>query len=272
MSGPATASLAMYDWPEVQAANDAMWAFIAARLRQAGIAATATLNRAVAYDATWLWPDLLLAQTCGYPFATALTGKVQLVGTPGYAVAGCDGANYSSVIVGSKRSHITAVRDLETAVAAINSANSQSGHWALRAALSADGGNGPKRALLSGSHRNSLHMVAEGRADIAAIDAVCWAFAQEYDPQAAGQLRVLGHSPTAPGLPLITALSTPPETLAALRAAFTAAIAAPELADARKALHLSSFHVLPASAYDRIFELKAVALKRPFPPLESSQG
>ena len=79
---PGYAALAMYDWPEVAAQNDAVWDFVRARLADQGIEAPLKLDRGLRYTQPWLRPDLLLAQTCGFPFATELRGHVQLVATP----------------------------------------------------------------------------------------------------------------------------------------------------------------------------------------------
>ena len=106
------AALAMYDWPEVAPANDALWSFLAGRLRQAGIAAPERLDRSLGYTEPWLSPRLLMAQTCGYPYATELAGRVRLVGTPGYDVEGCTGATYSSVIVTNGQCGVSGLADL----------------------------------------------------------------------------------------------------------------------------------------------------------------
>ena len=49
------------------------------------------LDETVRYDEAWLRPDLMFAQTCGYPYVRHLRGKVQLVATPVYDLPGCDG-------------------------------------------------------------------------------------------------------------------------------------------------------------------------------------
>ena len=50
--------------------------------------------------ALWRAPDLLLAQTCGYPLTHGLTDAgVQLVATPRFDVEGYEDARYSSAIV-----------------------------------------------------------------------------------------------------------------------------------------------------------------------------
>ena len=265
----AIASLVMYDWPEVAAANDALWTFVAGRLKSQGIEAPAWLDRTRRYDELWLSPDLLLAQTCGYPFATHLRGKVQLLGTPCYGAPGCDGANYCSVVIASRSSGIASLAEIVEATAAINSEHSQSGYWALRAAIAATpDGRPPSRAILTGGHRDSLRLVATGKADVAAIDAVAWALAGRFEPEALATVRVIASSPSATGLPVISALGTPDATVAALREALAAAIAAPALASARAALFLTGFEQLAESAYDGVLELKRLALTLPFPPLE----
>ena len=264
------AALAMYDWPEVQSANYALWAFIAGWLGSAGIEAPASLDRTLRYSEPWFSPNLLLAQTCGYPFVATLRGKVRLVGTACYDVPGCEGADYSSVIITNRGSKIASLADLGNASAAINTEDSQSGHWALRAAIAvAPGAVPPKRAILSGGHRLSLRRVAAGTADVAAIDAVCWALAERHEPLAHAAVRVIARSPSSPGLPLITALGSSDATLAALRSAMAAAVTAPELQMARRAIFLKGFEVLPESAYDRVLELKDRSLAHGFPALEA---
>ena len=263
------AALAMYDWPEVQWANDALWAFIAARLGEAGIAAPSALDRSRSYSAPWLDSALLLAQTCGYPYATELRGKVQLVGTPCYRAPGCQRADYSSALIASRASGIGSPGEMGNACAAINSLESQSGHWALRAALAATpGAVPPARAVFTGGHRESLRAVAAGLADVAAIDAVCWALAARHEAEAVAAVRVFGWSPPAPGLPLITALATPEPTLAALRRALRECISEPSLLLSRDALMLENFAERPEADYDRILGLKRAALGLAFPALE----
>ena len=267
MSGP-IAALAMYDWPEVAAANDTLWAFLHGFLAERGIDAPASLLRDRPYHAPWTAPDLLLAQTCGYPYATQLRGKVQLVATPGYAADGCQGTDYCSLIVAGPSTGIRSWAGIGEATAAINSEQSQSGHWALRAAIAAEASAvPPRRARLSGGHRQSLAMVASGAADIASLDAVCWALALRHEPEACSKVRIIARSPMAPGLPLITARTTTPETLHALRDGLQAMVHEPTLAAARAALFLTAIAVLPDSAYDRILELKRLALTKPFPAL-----
>ncbi|MGE3365824.1 MAG: PhnD/SsuA/transferrin family substrate-binding protein [Rhizobiaceae bacterium] len=70
----------------------------------------------------------------------------------------------------------------------------------------------------SGGHRNSIKAVAEGRADVAAIDCMSWHLARLYEP-AAQNVQVVGWTAKRKGLPFITAITTTPAVLVALRQA-----------------------------------------------------
>ncbi len=73
--------------------------------------------------------------------------------------------------------------------------------------------------IATGSHRASIRAVAEERADVAAIDAVCWALALRHEPQATAALQIVATTPLRPGLPLITAAERSDREVAAIRAA-----------------------------------------------------
>ena len=94
------ASLPMYDRPETAAANDRLWAGIRDRLRAEGLPAPeALIHGASDLWPQWTSPDLVLSQTCGYPYRSRLHGQVLLVGTPDYGVDGCAPGHYRSVFV-----------------------------------------------------------------------------------------------------------------------------------------------------------------------------
>jgi hypothetical protein len=79
---PGPAALPMYDWPELTAATDRLWAALRDGLRAAGVAAPDALTRDDDPMAGWTDPRLVLGQTCGLPFAGTLAGRVALVGAP----------------------------------------------------------------------------------------------------------------------------------------------------------------------------------------------
>ena len=70
--------------------------------------------------------------------------------------------------------------------------------------------------------------MAEGGADIAAIDCESWALAQRFEP-AARNVAVVGWTARRKGLPYITARTTPEKTLKALREALAALAEQPRI-------------------------------------------
>ena len=110
---PFIAALPMYDWPEVRAETDALWAQIRDALRAAGVNAPEALTRRNGdmpgvdlppdeFDLPTLWrhPNLLVAMTCWGPMATGLAQHVRVVGQTNYdGVEGGMGEEYSRAIV-----------------------------------------------------------------------------------------------------------------------------------------------------------------------------
>ena len=237
------ASLPMYDWPEMQGANDRLWYRIRDALRAEGIAAPDTLTRGEDLWDGWHNPRLLLGQTCGFPFRTALHGVVTLVGTPDYALPGAPAAYYYSQLVAGTDSagDWTAFIDQRLA---INGFDSQSG-WAAPQNHAARIGRRFERIVVSGAHRDSARMVAEGDADVAAIDAVTWRLLTTYHPEIVAKLKILAQTEPTPGLPLITVLGRDPQPLAR---AFAAAVAAMSAED-RAVTGLRGLVQVPAQAY-----------------------
>lgn len=237
----------MYDWPEVREATDAWWKGIARHLNVA-----LPLSRDGDYASLWQRPDLLFSQTCGYPFTHALTGQVTLVATPHYAVDGCDGPDYCSIVFARERLPLEAFRGR---TAAVNGPDSMSGMLALKLVFQpmAHDGRFFGDVIESGGHIRSMIAVRDGKADICAIDAVCVAMARAYRPDYLEGLVEVARSPKVPGLPFITRGGDP----AAIRAALTGAMAEPDLAWARERLFLSGFSALTPQDYNRITDLES---------------
>lgn len=268
MTSPAV-SLPMYDFPEIRAATDAVWAAIRARLVAGGIAAPAALDRRADHAAVWEAPDLLLSQTCGYPYVTRLRGRVRLVATPVYRAPGCEGPRYRSVLVVRADDPARGLADLRGRRAAVNAGDSQSGMSALRAAVAplATDGRFFGAVLSSGGHAASALAVAEGRADIAALDCVSWAHLAAHRAPLGRALRVLGTTAPAPALPFVTAATRPEPEVAALRAALAGAIADPALRPACDTLLLDGVEVLDDAAYDAITAMEDAARHAGYPVL-----
>jgi len=204
-------SLPMYDWPALAPSHDTLWSLIRSNLGALTDCAPAKLNRNIEPWDAWTHPDLLLGQSCGLPFRTRLHGKVRLVGTIDYAVPEAPAGYYYSELV-VRTDDDRKLEDLVDSVLAINGWDSQSG-WAAPQNFVAPSGLRFRNILKTGAHRESARAVAEGRADIAAIDAVTWRLICRFLPEISERLHVLTHTDPTPALPLITARSNDPDLL-----------------------------------------------------------
>lgn len=237
----------MYDWPEIRGETDTFWGALQQRFCKDGFVAPATLTRSKEGNAHWLQNDLLFSQTCGYPFSKDLIGKVHLLGTPCFDVEGCEDATYSSAIVVHRESGFESLDDAQSARLAINGRNSLSGYRCLVPAI----GNPDDwftEVNVSGSHRASGIMVANGKADAAAIDAVCWSMFQRFEPEAADKLRVLRWTQKLPALPYITSRKFDPEQVLKLRSALADVAVSPAAA----ALGINGIDQLDEAAYTEL--------------------
>ena len=250
------AALPMYDLPEVAAATDALWAALARRLREAGVAGVPDrLQHGADGRAAWGSPDLLFAQTCGFPLMHEFDGRLALIATPVYAVHGCKGATYRSRIVVRQDDRRARFAEFASAVAAINAEDSHSGFNILRWRVAQEG-RSPFFARLerTGAHVASVAAVQAGRADLAAIDCVTFALLERYRPRALEGIRVLEDTPAAPALPFVTAARANEDELRVLRRALNETLADPGLADTRAALLLIGAEELPLARYRAIRE------------------
>jgi ABC-type phosphate/phosphonate transport system substrate-binding protein len=238
------ASLGMYDFGSAQGANDRLWALIRNGLRDRGLDAPDGLIRGTgAYWDAWQSPDLILSQTCGYPFRARLQGKVAYIGTPDYGVEGCPPGHYRSIFVARADDPRQTLQDFDGAGLAYNDPLSQSG-WAAPQNHAAKLGIRLPPILETGAHRQSAEAVAGGRADIAALDAVTFALMQEVDAVVT-QLRVIALTDPTPGLPYITAEGRDPAPILAAVAEAIAALAPQD----RATLRLRGVVHIPLSTY-----------------------
>lgn len=235
-----TASLGMYDMPALREANDRFWALIRRNLGRGP--PELTRDRDV-WD-VWHAPDLVLAQTCGMPYRTRLHGRVNLVGTPDYGLPGCGPGQYNSVLVGRRGEGAVDLVRAAAGVLAYNEALSQSG-WAAPVTHLAAAGLSPAGLLETGSHAASARAVAEGRADLAGLDALTWALLEEHDRDLTARLHVIARTDPTPALPYITAAGHDPAPVAR---ALRAAIRQLDPAD-RQRLHLRGLVDIPAEDY-----------------------
>lgn len=264
MSRPvaAIASLPMYDLPEVRAATDAVWTALRQRLGDAGIdGVPAQLKRNGDVERHWSSDRLLFSQTCGYPLTHAFEGRLQLVATPLYDVPGCDGPNYRSFIVVARSSAFRAPGDLRGACAAYNTADSMSGMLALKAVFAplARDGRFFGRVVCSGGHARSAEMVAQGTADVAAIDCVTYALLHRHRPGLTDELRIIADGPVAPSLPYVTAVNRTPRQAEMIRRALVCVCKDATLKQAREQLFLAGVAVMGRTDYQRVLDIERQA-------------
>lgn len=232
------ALLPMYDWPEEHARTDAFWARVRrgtlARLGQKAVLPV-ELTRVPWAEVPALWrdPGCVFAQTCWGPLRLGLLAALRVLAQPDYsAYAGGRGLYYRSALVARPEtaralgvlapapppatSAATLPPDLlANRRLAFNEASSLSGFLTLAADLGGDPRD-QSACVETGSHRASIRAVAEGRAEIAAIDCRSWHMAVQHE-SCATALRVVGWSREQPGLPYVTSRTSPAALVRALQ-------------------------------------------------------
>ncbi len=197
MSGEAPiAILPMYDFRWTAEANDALWGAVAVRLDEAGVEAPKRLTRGPDLDAQWRHPRLVLGQTCGYPYVTRLKDAVALIAAPIYAFPGCEDASHRSFIIRRASDPRRALSEFRGATAGLNAHDSNTGMNLFRAAIAPIANAAPffRAVIVTGSHEGSVAAVAEGRADLAAIDCVSFALLERGRPGLTERVAVVAES------------------------------------------------------------------------------
>ena len=261
---PYVAGLPMYDWPEVRDEVDALWTAISIRLCDAGIKAPTRLWRTEHKVDLWDHPELLVGECCGLNVVTTHHGRVEVLGALDRGIEGCGPGEYRSVLVcraADPAADLTAFRGRPVA---INGPNSQSGNGVLITGVAplASAGRFFGEIVETGSHRASVRAVAEGRADLAAIDAASWRLALDHDP-ATDDLRVFARTDPMPAPPLVIGWAH-----AHLRNAAVAAIGAAVASlspDVRRPLDLYGFVERTTGDYQVLADLIDLAAAAGYP-------
>lgn len=197
------AELLMYPAPEAVHAASEQWlartldVLDAQRLPSAGMDLHALFRS----------PELLLTQTCGYPLMTTLRGQVRLVGRPDFDLPDSQQGQHCSLLLVRADHPAISLESLRGSRGAVNSLDSNTGMNLLRHALAPWQRDGAYFANLelSGSHRQSLAWLRQGRVDLVAVDSVTFAYLALYAPEEVRGVRVLQRSALSPTLPYITA-------------------------------------------------------------------
>lgn len=153
-------------------------------------------------DALWARPDLGCAFMCGWPFITQ-GARHAAIAVPVPDAPGSDGLpQYRAAFVVAADAPFTRLEDTFGHRFAYNQTDSHSGWNMPRACLARFVARAPLFAGLvgpTGSHRRSIELVAEGAAEVAAIDSWWLHLLGRYDPALASRIRVL--ETTAPSPP-----------------------------------------------------------------------
>lgn len=234
------AVLAMYPFAHLNRAYNELWSALQRRVSWL----PPEVEQTGSPEASWLDPALALGMTCAWPLATDLRDQVRAVGSFHVVTPGAEDFRYRSVLVIRKG----APEPTTESHAAVNDVDSLSGHVSLL--RYAGVGSWPGDVSVSGSHAQSLQMVAAGGADIASIDAVSFANLQVCEPALVDQTQIIGEGPLVPTLPLITSVNTSDAELAQLRAGLADVIADQTLSRALVALRIRGFSPLSLADYD----------------------
>ncbi len=249
------ASLPMYDFPEIRQTLDGLWEGFARHLKGQGFD---NVPRKLVHNLPivhlWQDPHLLLSQCCGFDLVNRYAGKLIPLATPEYGAPGCEGCDYASVVVVADHVRDSDVLNMRGTVCVVNGRESQSGMNSLRTLIAPVSNKGLffSEVLVSGGHAQSLDMLREGQADVAAIDCVTHALLDCYRPQALAGTRVIGLTYPAPAIPYVTQARAETSVVERLRTALLEIFADPDLADLRRGLFLKDIRILPESDYLRI--------------------
>jgi len=265
-----TASMPMYDMPEVREALDSLWTGLARNMKREGVPdVPVTIAHGEALHDLWTDPRLLLSQCCGYDILHRYAGKLRPIATPRYGAPGCRGSDYSSVVVVAENCEKDDVLDMRGAVCVINGWESHSGMSALRALVAPSSRNGRffSDVKVSGAHTASLEMVRLHEADVTAIDCVTYAMLESYRPDILDGTQVLGHTYRAPGIPYVTHWDEHKDTVARIRTSVLQTFADSDFATARRTLYLKDIEMPPPAIYRRIAEAEEIATRNGYPEL-----
>ena len=207
------------------------------------------LDRRSDYRSQWKEPELILGQACGYDVYCANDHDLQIVAVPLYGLPGCDGTHYRSFVMVREDSGYQSLQDLAATRCVINSPQSHSGMNVLQsivAPLSA-GGDYFESVIVSGSHEESIAMLTEHHADVAAIDCITYGLLLKHRPKALATMRIVQPTTAIPAPPYVTGKQTDPALLPILREAIATAIAA---LSEKERDHLGLIGVKPAALSD----------------------
>jgi ABC-type phosphate/phosphonate transport system substrate-binding protein len=207
----------------------------------------------------WARPDLRLVFMCGYPIALAMAPVLPIAAPLPRAAWAGGKAVYRTDLIVREDSPYRTLEDTFGGRAGWTVEHSHSGFNAFRHHLL--GYRTPRRpqlyAQMTGNlvtARNVLDSVREGRIDVGPLDAYWHLLIARHAPQLTAGIRVVASTAPAPMPALVAAAGTPPETVAALRAALLAAPTRKWFAPLGEQLLLDGFAEVRAETFSPLLE------------------
>jgi ABC-type phosphate/phosphonate transport system substrate-binding protein len=257
------AQLAMYTAPPRVAEASAAWLTRICQLLGVEYLGSPDLELAQ----SWLSPHLLLAQTCGYPLMTRLSGQVRLLGRPVYELPNSANGDHCSLLMVRADDPRLDLAGFFGSIGLINGQDSNSGMNLLRHTLAPlqQRGRFFSQTVITGSHRQSLRGLQDRTGDLAAIDSVTYDYlARDQSDELTG-LRILARSASSPCLPYITSSSTTAVEAEQIRLAMNQALA--ELPDVAMNLAIREVRAASETDYQRILDIEQQAADSGLPTL-----
>lgn len=265
-----TASLPMYNLPELANRNTAFWKALSEEIdveRIPGLPTELSFSRLAVPEA--IGREVLFSQTCGYPLQTVYRGQFTLLGVPTYDFPGCGAASHRAFIIVRKDSDLNSIEDLRGSRFALNSRHSNSGMNLPRIMLARRGITAPFFGSVTetGSHTESIRRVAAGDLDAASIDCVTYGFFNDCRPDEVSALRVLDETPESPAIPFVTSVATAAGQVDALRSALLRLANDQSRQSAVRGLHIETITAVEISAYQLVMDYEREAADRGYPEL-----
>lgn len=200
-----------------------------------------------------------ISHICGYPLISEYMDIFTPLCAPHFDIEGFDGAEYFSYFVTRSSCPIDSIIECKGFVAVANSFNSNSGMSVLRHEIEVVKGQGPidmffSGLFYSGSHKRSIQCIIDEDADIASIDASCYHYLQQQNPELSKQLKIIGQSIKTSSPPFVTHTNNPLCSPVELTEALNESLLS--LPDKNiESLNIKKFSVVSYSDYEEMFAL-----------------
>jgi ABC-type phosphate/phosphonate transport system substrate-binding protein len=265
-----TASLPMYNLPEMANRNAAFWKALSEEIgaeQVPDLPSELTFSRLAVPDS--IGREVLFSQTCGYPLQTVYRGQYALLGVPTYDFPGCGPATHRAFIIVRKDSDFKSLEDLRGSRFGLNSRHSNSGMNLPRIMLARLGIKAPFFGSVTEtrSHTESIRQVAAGDLDAASIDCVTYGFFNECCPEKVSALRVLDETPESPAIPFVTSIATPAGQVDALRSALLRVANDAGRKPVLRGLRIETITAVESSVYQRVMDYEREAAVLGYPEL-----